>query len=118
MRIEDVDAAVSWAEALTHQPLDALLEQAEAMTLGSFGTTVTYSRKVFIPLTHLCRDVCHYCTFAKAPRSAGSPYLSIEQVLEIARAGGGRVPGGAVHAGGPAGGSLCGGAGGAGAVGA
>jgi len=87
MRIEDVDAAVSWAEALTRQPLDALLEQAEAMTLGSFGTTVTYSRKVFIPLTHLCRDVCHYCTFAKAPRSAGSPYLSIEQVLEIARAG-------------------------------
>jgi FO synthase len=87
MRIEDVDAAVSWAEALTRQPLDALLEQAEAMTLGSFGTTVTYSRKVFIPLTHLCRDVCHYCTFAKAPRSAGSPYLSVEQVLDIARAG-------------------------------
>ena len=74
-------------EALIREPVESLIEQAEAMTLASFGATVTYSRKVFIPLTHLCRDVCHYCTFAKAPRNAGAPYLSIEQVLEIARAG-------------------------------
>ena len=74
-------------DALIRQPVEALIEQAEAMTLAAFGATVTYSRKVFIPLTHLCRDVCHYCTFAKAPRNAGAPYLSIEQVLEIARAG-------------------------------
>ena len=87
MRIEDMGSAESWRQALERQPLDALLERAEAMTLSSFGATVTYSRKVFIPLTHLCRDVCHYCTFAKAPRNAGSPYLSIDQVLEIARAG-------------------------------
>jgi FO synthase len=87
MRIEDVDSAVSWAKALGREPLGALLDQAEAMTLASFGATVTYSRKVFIPLTHLCRDVCHYCTFAKAPRNAGSPYLSIDEVLKIARAG-------------------------------
>lgn len=74
-------------EALIREPVESLIEQAEAMTLAAFGATVTYSRKVFIPLTHLCRDVCHYCTFAKAPRHAGTPYLSIEQVLEIARAG-------------------------------
>ena len=48
---------------------------------------VTYSRKVFIPLTHLCRDVCHYCTFAKIPKRLDSPYLAIEQVLEVATQG-------------------------------
>ena len=52
---------------------------------------VTYSRKVFIPLTHLCRDRCHYCTFVTTPgqlRAAGkAPFLSPDEVLEIARAG-------------------------------
>lgn len=87
MRIKDRGSADAWVEALEALPLRVLLDHAEAMTQASFGAVVTYSRKVFIPLTHLCRDVCHYCTFAKAPRKAGSPYLSIEQVLEIARAG-------------------------------
>ena len=49
--------------------------------------TVTYSRKVFIPLTRLCRDRCHYCTFATAPAHLPSPYLSMEEVLDIARQG-------------------------------
>ena len=49
--------------------------------------TVTYSRKVFIPLTRLCRDRCHYCTFATAPAHVPSPYLSMEEVLDIARQG-------------------------------
>ena len=48
---------------------------------------VTYSRKLFLPLTHLCRDVCHYCTFATTPSKAGPAYLSREEVLAIARAG-------------------------------
>lgn len=48
---------------------------------------MTYSPKVFIPLTRLCADVCHYCTFATTPSQLGAPYLSLEQVLEIARAG-------------------------------
>jgi FO synthase len=48
---------------------------------------VTYSKKVFIPLTHLCRDVCHYCTFAVTPKRVEAPYLSIPQVLAIARRG-------------------------------
>ena len=49
--------------------------------------TVTYSRKVFIPLTRLCRDRCHYCTFATTPAKVDAPYLSLDEVLAIARAG-------------------------------
>ncbi|MGH3033799.1 MAG: 7,8-didemethyl-8-hydroxy-5-deazariboflavin synthase CofG, partial [Gaiellaceae bacterium] len=48
---------------------------------------VTYSPKVFIPLTKLCRDVCHYCTFARPPRRGERAYMSAEEVLAIARAG-------------------------------
>ena len=48
---------------------------------------VSYSRKVFIPLTHLCRDVCHYCTFAKTPKRIGQAYMSLEQVLELCHEG-------------------------------
>src|SRR4051794_6397868 len=48
---------------------------------------VTYSRKVFIPLTRLCRDRCHYCTFATTPGRLPAPYLTIEQVVDIARQG-------------------------------
>jgi len=48
---------------------------------------VTYSRKVFVPLTRLCRDRCHYCTFATTPGRVDSPYLSPDEVLGIARAG-------------------------------
>jgi len=49
--------------------------------------TVSYSRKVFIPLTHLCRDVCHYCTFAQVPRKLKAPYMTPEEVLKIATDG-------------------------------
>jgi FO synthase len=72
---------------LVDAPLEPLMRAAEALTVAGFGRIVTYSRKVFIPLTQLCRDVCHYCTFAKAPRQLASPYLSPEAVLDIARAG-------------------------------
>src|ERR671923_57024 len=51
------------------------------------GTTVTYSRKVFIPLTMLCRDHCHYCTFAKPPARLDAPYLTPEETVAIAEAG-------------------------------
>jgi FO synthase len=49
--------------------------------------SVSFSKKVFIPLTHLCRDVCHYCTFAQVPRKLKAPYLTPEEVLKIAEAG-------------------------------
>ncbi len=47
----------------------ALADAASQMRDQGFNNVVTYSRKVFIPLTHLCRDVCHYCTFAQVPRT-------------------------------------------------
>src|SRR6185437_8255686 len=80
----DSAQALAW---LADAPAAHLLPTAETLTLAGFGETVTYSRKVFIPLTQLCRDVCHYCTFAKAPRRLESAYLSAEQVLAIALAG-------------------------------
>jgi FO synthase len=49
--------------------------------------TITYSRKVFIPLTRLCRDRCHYCTFATTPGRLPAPYLTEREVLDIARQG-------------------------------
>jgi FO synthase len=51
------------------------------------GSVVTYSPKVFIPLTKLCRDVCHYCTFARPPRRGERAYMSEDEVLEVAKAG-------------------------------
>ena len=65
----------------------ALADVASVLRDQGFRNTVTYSRKVFIPLTHLCRDVCHYCTFAQVPRKVMAPYMSIEEVLEVARHG-------------------------------
>jgi FO synthase len=80
----DSAEALAW---LPEAPAADLLPLAESLTQAGFGETVTYSRKVFIPLTQLCRDVCHYCTFAKAPRHLKSAYLTAEEVLAIARAG-------------------------------
>ena len=65
----------------------AIAEVASELRDQQFNNVVTYSRKVFIPLTHLCRDVCHYCTFAKVPRKVLAPYMSIEEVLEQAKHG-------------------------------
>ena len=68
-------------------PLPSLLEEASARRDRAFGTRVTYSPKVFIPLTHLCRDRCGYCTFAQPPARVQAPYLTPDDVLGIARAG-------------------------------
>lgn len=64
-----------------------LVRSAAAIRDGHWRNLITYSRKVFIPLTQLCRNVCHYCTFAKTPSRLPSPYLSVDAVLEIVRAG-------------------------------
>ena len=74
-------------QALIDEPRGALFERASAIRDATTGRRLTYSPKVFIPLTMLCRDRCGYCTFAKAPARLDSPYLSIEQVVEIAAAG-------------------------------
>jgi FO synthase len=68
-------------------PLHELMARAAALRDGVHGRLISYSRKVFIPLTQLCRDVCHYCTFAERPRAGHAAYLSPEEVLGIARAG-------------------------------
>ncbi|EOR70372.1 bifunctional FO biosynthesis protein CofGH [Thermobifida fusca] len=83
------------AEILLHargDDLEALLDHASRIRdagLAAAGRpgVITYSRKVFIPLTRLCRDRCHYCTFATAPAKLSAPYLSPDEVLEIARQG-------------------------------
>src|SRR2546428_3310346 len=75
------------ASDLLHAPLDALLPEAARLRDVAHGTRVTFSPKVFIPLTMLCRDRCGYCTFAKPPARLESPFLELDQVLAIARAG-------------------------------
>src|SRR5215207_8335759 len=93
-----------WADILAQFPNDRRLTREEAFALtacelaplmgaasrrrdAAHGPLVSYSRKVFIPLTQLCRDVCHYCTFAHPPRRGDAAYLGRDQVLAIARAG-------------------------------
>ena len=72
---------------LAESNLDDLLDQASALRDIGFGKGVSYSRKVFIPLTQLCRDVCHYCTFAQPPKENERAYMTIEEMVAIAQAG-------------------------------
>ena len=71
----------------TLRDLDPLLRAASERRDRAHGALISYSRKVFIPLTRLCRDVCHYCTFARPPRELARAFLSREEVLAIAHAG-------------------------------
>jgi 7,8-didemethyl-8-hydroxy-5-deazariboflavin synthase CofH subunit/7,8-didemethyl-8-hydroxy-5-deazariboflavin synthase CofG subunit len=73
--------------SLLDLPLGELLARARDVRDGVTGTRVTYSPKVFVPLTMLCRDKCGYCTFAQPPAHLDHPYLSPDDVLAIARAG-------------------------------
>ncbi|HEX4162897.1 MAG TPA: 7,8-didemethyl-8-hydroxy-5-deazariboflavin synthase CofG, partial [Acidimicrobiales bacterium] len=72
---------------LLHTPLPDLTALARTVRDSAHGRRVTFSPKVFIPLTMLCRDRCGYCTFAKAPARLKSPYLTPDEVLAVARAG-------------------------------
>jgi FO synthase len=72
---------------LLSTPLDDLMAEARRLRARGTGSRVTYSPKVFIPLTTLCRDVCGYCTFARPPRRGERAYLREDAVLAIARAG-------------------------------
>ncbi|MCA3318147.1 MAG: 5-amino-6-(D-ribitylamino)uracil--L-tyrosine 4-hydroxyphenyl transferase CofH [Roseomonas sp.] len=74
-------------DRLERTPLAELMAEAAALRDAGHGRVLSYSRKVFIPLTKLCRDVCHYCTFAEKPRAGRAAYLSPDEVLAIARAG-------------------------------
>ena len=68
-------------------PLPALLHAAAAVRDRFKGRSVSYSRKVFIPLTHLCRDYCGYCTFRADPQAGVQPYMTPDDVLAVAEAG-------------------------------
>jgi FO synthase len=72
---------------LDEAPLDALLATAAAVRDRFKGRSVSYSRKVFIPLTHLCRDYCGYCTFRADPQAGVQPYMLPDDVLAVAEAG-------------------------------
>jgi FO synthase len=74
-------------ERFERPSLDRLLTEARAARDAGHGRRVSYSRKVFIPLTRLCRDTCGYCTFVRGPKQVLRPYLLPEEVLEIARLG-------------------------------
>jgi FO synthase len=99
MSTATVDAALAAAEAgrrlappqalaLAHcQDVGRLSAIAQEICLAGHARRVSFSKKVFIPLTHLCRDVCHYCTFARPPRQGEAAYLTRDAVLAIANQG-------------------------------
>ncbi|MFG0754699.1 5-amino-6-(D-ribitylamino)uracil--L-tyrosine 4-hydroxyphenyl transferase CofH [Pseudomonas sp. TYF_14] len=83
-RLPSADEALALADCVD---LPMLLAAASEIRDRGDRNIVTYSRKVFLPLTRLCRDVCHYCSFSRQSPSVETAYLTLEQVLETARAG-------------------------------
>ena len=77
----------SFIDDLMHASLDDLMSRARAVRDSAHGTRITFSPKVFIPLTMLCRDKCGYCTFAQPPARLEKPYLTADDILTIARQG-------------------------------
>src|SRR5918997_1326324 len=75
------------ADEVAAASLDELCAESRRLREEGHGSLVTYSPKVFIPLTKLCRDVCHYCTFARPPTRGERAYMSEDEVLAVARAG-------------------------------
>jgi 7,8-didemethyl-8-hydroxy-5-deazariboflavin synthase CofG subunit len=83
LRPNDREAALRLADV----PLDELLTAATELRALGKGTTITFSKKVFIPLTTLCRDYCSYCTFRKDPGQPGAHFMTPEEVLALAERG-------------------------------
>ena len=89
---QQIETGISRADAdrlirATGGELLELLKEASALRDARTGPVITYSRKVFIPLTNLCRDRCGYCTFAREPGDAKAHTMSPDEVLAVARAG-------------------------------
>jgi FO synthase len=82
-------AAADAIALLEGAELAAMMEAAAALRDRGHGSVVSFSKKVFIPLTQLCRDSCHYCTFAHPPSRDAHAYLGADDVLTIATAGAG-----------------------------
>ena len=79
--LPDVHDLVSTLESGDHT---ALIARAAALRDDAWGNVLTYSPKVFLPLTKLCRDVCHYCTFARPPVAGRKAFMTLDEVLELA----------------------------------
>ncbi|MFQ5947805.1 MAG: 7,8-didemethyl-8-hydroxy-5-deazariboflavin synthase CofG [Acidimicrobiia bacterium] len=86
MRFPAPDAEVAVDFLTGRRDADPLFAEARRLRDEGKGRTITYSRKVFVPLTTLCRDLCTYCTFAKPP-GAGGQYLEPDDVIAVVRAG-------------------------------
>src|SRR2546429_8880158 len=71
----------------TQAPLPELLSAAAELRARGKGTVITFSKKVFIPLTTLCRDYCSYCTFRKDPGQPGAHFMTPGEVLALAERG-------------------------------
>ncbi|MEC7685467.1 MAG: 7,8-didemethyl-8-hydroxy-5-deazariboflavin synthase, partial [Pseudomonadota bacterium] len=77
----------SEAIALADNPdTSSLAKMASKLRDSHHGDLITYSRKVFVPLTQLCRDVCHYCTFAQTPRRLNQAFMTTEEVVALCQA--------------------------------
>src|SRR6187397_2707113 len=83
LSLDEVEALLLARDA----DLERAMTSARHLRYLGWGNTVTYSRKVFVPLTMLCRDHCHYCTFAKPPADTVPAYLTPDEVVAIASAG-------------------------------
>ena len=83
-RIGEDAQATAW---LLDAPLGDLLAAAAALRDAGHGRVQSWSRKVFLPLTHLCRNLCHYCTFTQPPKPGENAYMTREEILSVARAG-------------------------------
>ena len=84
-RLDRADG-VALIDAAAHE-LPAILDTAAALRDRGKGRTVTYSRKVFLPLTNLCRDDCGYCTFKRDPGQPGARTMELDEVLAVCDAG-------------------------------
>jgi FO synthase len=88
--LPDTESRLSTSAALAlaeRSDTATLVAAAGALRDAGHGNVVTYSRKIFVPLTKLCRDVCHYCTFARTPRHLPQPYMAIDEVVELCKQG-------------------------------
>jgi FO synthase len=86
LKTDPLDRAAA-IELIQHAPLDELLSAASGLRAKGKGDTVTFSKKVFIPLTTLCRDYCGYCTFRKDPGQPGAHFMTPDEVLAVAEQG-------------------------------
>src|SRR4029079_8870812 len=75
------------ARGLVDVPVAEVVTRAGLLRDHGHGNRITFSPKIFVPLTMLCRDRCGYCTFAKPPARLDAPYLTVDDVLELATRG-------------------------------